>query len=170
MTKNDYEQLFVKLIAQFGVKTYSQDRVNLIFDEVKNVTSSDFDRLVRHFIGTAKSAPLVPDFRKAISDLNIKFISSYTAPIQDLSSNKLGWEYPVKVCVWANSRYFYFREGDGIHRFMIKADCQDKELLEEGRVAHDKWVPFFKKITEPGYDGSLGTYLEHMQKAVKKYG
>lgn len=170
MTKFDYERLFIKLITQFGSKAFSQDRINLIYDEVKNITSHDFERLVTYFIGHSKTAPLVPEFRKAIYDLGIKFNSEYAAPSRNISDNHPEWDYPVEHGVWANSKYFYFRQPGGKNRFMIKSDCQDHELLEKDSSSKMKWVPFFEKITRPDYDGSLGTYVEHINRAIKTYG
>lgn len=155
-------------------KAYNGDILAMVFDEVKNITSADFERLVKHLLGSYRVAPMVPDFRKAITDLAIKKtgFDNYAVSheiVKNNGSNGIDWEYPVQKGIWANSRYFFIRE-EGSHRFIIKDMCDNKELLEADKEAAKKCIPFFEKITAHDYDGKLGTYTEHYQKAIKNYG
>lgn len=124
----------MKIINQFGAKSYSQDRINLIFNEVRGISSSDFDKMILHFVGGSKAAPLVPDFRQAIRDLNIRSLGVAKEPTTQSANNSMDWEYPVKENVWANRNYFFFRGGK-YHRFLIKDMCEDRQLLEEDAIA-----------------------------------
>lgn len=156
-------------------KGYNGDLLALVFEEVKNITSQDFERLVTYLLGSCRVAPMVPDFRKAINDLAIKSIALAGNDMPAIARNNgiltgIDWEYPVKKGIWASSRYFFFRDGTDKHRFMIKSMCVDNELLEEDKEAAKKWIPFFEKITAANYDGKLGTYSEHLKKAKLNYG
>jgi hypothetical protein len=174
MNFNEFNVKMNPLINRFK-KGYNGDVLALVFEEVKNITMTDFERLVTHLLGSSRIAPMVPDFRKAINDLGVKSISlaGYDAPAIQKNNGILtgiDWEYPVKKGVWANSRYFFFRDGTDKHRFMVKSQCVDSELLELDQECRKKWVPFFEKITAPGYDGKQGSYNDHLKKALVNYG
>jgi hypothetical protein len=173
MNNQEFSAKINPLINRFN-KAYNGDVLALIFDEVKNVTSTDLERLVMYLLGSHRVAPMVPDFRKAINDLGIKkqYIAQKASDVQIILGNGSGgvdWDYPIEKGVWANSKYFIIRDG-GPHRFIIKAMCDNQDLLDKDKEAAKKWIPFFEKITDPKYKGELGTYTEHYQKAIKNYG
>lgn len=174
MNFQEFNAKMSPLINRFK-KGYNGDLLALVFEEVKNITSVDFERLVTHLLGSSRVAPMVPDFRKAINDLGIKYINHTHQENSAYAKNNgrmtgIDWEYPVRKHIWANSRYFFIREPDSAPRFIIKSLCVDDGLIQDDKDSSAKWINFFEKITSPNYDGKLGTYLEHYNKAIKNYG
>lgn len=51
-----------RLSAQFGKAAYSQGRVDLIWNEVQDMSDTWFVKTVNHFLGSSRHAPLVPEF------------------------------------------------------------------------------------------------------------
>jgi len=146
MRKDEFEQAVMKLVSQFGARNFSQERINLIFDEVKFYSISDFEHLVKHFIGNHRTAPTVQDFRKAVFDLNIKPIVKQAETSLKIISGH-GWVYPIEVGLWADHRAIFIRN-EKYPKFIMKFQCEDQDLLEKDREAEKKWVPLFDSLTD----------------------
>jgi hypothetical protein len=147
MRKDQFETTIMKLVSQFGARNFSQERINLIFDEVKYYSLLDFEQLVKHFIGNHRTAPTVQDFRKAVFDLNIKPIVKQTETSLKIVSGH-GWVYPIELGVWADNRAIFIRT-EKYPKFIMKFQCEDSELLEKDREAEKIWVTLFESLTDP---------------------
>lgn len=68
MTWEFFESEMKRMSENFGKAGYSNERVKLIWREVKDLDDNWFSRLVDSFIGDCRQAPLVPEFRNAASE------------------------------------------------------------------------------------------------------
>lgn len=80
-------------------------------------------------------------------DLNIKPIVKQAETSLKIVSGH-GWVYPIEVGVWADHRAIFIRT-EKYPKFIMKFQCEDKELLEKDREAEKKWVPLFEALTDP---------------------
>jgi ribosomal protein S27E len=67
MTPQFFEQAMKRMVDNFGKAAYSQERVQLIWREVKDLDSGWFTRTIDSFIGDCRQAPLLPEFRNAVA-------------------------------------------------------------------------------------------------------
>lgn len=63
----EFTNAMSKLINRFGVKYYNSDVLILIYQEIKVLDSKQVHNLINELLGSAHRAPLVPDFRNAVS-------------------------------------------------------------------------------------------------------
>lgn len=152
MTQIEFEQRFMKITAQFTVKAYSQDRVALIFQEVKNISAADFEKLVNHFLGNARTAPLVADFKKAIQDLGIKrFSSSVPLPEVVQIMPEQDMEYCIRENIWADRSKIMVR-GSTLRDCSViyKKDHPDHPLVIEDSQVRSERLREVKAYLEKG--------------------
>jgi hypothetical protein len=67
MTLVEFQNQMQRLIEQFGKNAYSQGRAELVWREVKDLQPRWWERTVDHLLGECRQAPLMPEFRDAIS-------------------------------------------------------------------------------------------------------
>lgn len=132
MTFQEFQASITPIVARWP-RGYSGDQLQLVHDEVKTISKPDFDRVVRHLLGISRIAPMVPDFRKAVSDLGIKpqFVPH---PIQERAisyTNRENHTYWIRENIWANDDYVYVRPLS----FIVKKFHLDHPLvLEDAEV------------------------------------
>lgn len=69
MNEIQFQYQIRRLQEQFGNQNYSQERIKLIWREVKDIEPFWFEKTVDRFIGECRQAPLLPEFRDAIAVL-----------------------------------------------------------------------------------------------------
>ncbi len=67
MENNSFKFQMERLTRHFGAKAFSIERINLILEEVKNISEKDFMEIVSDFIADSKFPPTRKDFRDAAS-------------------------------------------------------------------------------------------------------
>lgn len=163
-----FEQRFMKIITTFGAKNYSQDRVSIIFHEVKNFSASDFERVVSHLIGNQRVAPLVAEFRRTISDLGLR--PERKLEIVEATSHQVYPEnflYHLEGNAWADNYYIYLR-GTNIREcsFVVKADQPHHPLvlldeqIREQRIKEAK--EHIKNKTYPKFEESKNSEMRRL--------
>lgn len=129
MNLQDFQTAISPIVSRWP-RGYSGDQLQLIQEEVKMLSHPDFVRLVRHLLGSSRVAPMVPDFRKAITDLGLKaqrrpevvettYSSAPTEPENFL--------YHLMENFWADNKYIFIR-GDK-PSFVIKNDYPSHPLV-----------------------------------------
>ena len=68
MTYQEFKIQMDRMIQTFGKPSYNEERMKLIWQEVKDFEVSWFDLLCSKLIGENKFAPLIPEFRDACID------------------------------------------------------------------------------------------------------
>lgn len=124
MDKQIFEQRFMKIISTFGAKNYSAERVTLIFNEVKFLSISDLEKLINHMIGNQRLAPLLADFKRAMSELSLRAERRFT--VIETTATKIypeNYYYYLEENAWADNLYIYLK-GTNIRSsgFIIKSD------------------------------------------------
>ena len=80
MTHEDFMALMNELYTTFGAKAYPTARTRLIWDLTKDLTQSQFSRVITHFTMQFRQAPLPKDFLEAaIRERNAKSSRSQSA-------------------------------------------------------------------------------------------
>jgi hypothetical protein len=67
MNQSHYDREMDRLRDVFGDRAYSGERVIVIWKEVKDLSDAWFSKTIDRFIGEFRHAPLMPEFRDAIS-------------------------------------------------------------------------------------------------------
>jgi hypothetical protein len=139
MDRKVFENTLLKVVSLFGAKNYSQDRINMIFDVVKAIEPKDLERVVNHFVGNSRTAPLVKDFQLAISELGIKkrFTVVSDEPRAPHQSSEDDFVYHVRDELWANNDYVYIR-GDRPSFIIKKASPDHPYVLEANAVRSER--------------------------------
>ena len=65
LSHSDFITQMDRVIEQFGIKAFSQERSRLIFREVQDITVFQFRKICDDFLMGSKWAPLPKDFREA---------------------------------------------------------------------------------------------------------
>lgn len=162
MDRKTFEQQFTKVINLFGAKFYTQDRVNLIYDTVKHLSSDDFIRVVRHFLADARQAPLVRDFQIVIQELGLKR-ERPTVIEGELSKapGKQNWLYHVRDDIWADNDYVFIR--GALPTFIIKQDHPSNPLVIEAMSVRAERI---REILELMKKGEYPKYAVSRPKGV----
>ncbi len=152
-------------LLEKGRKTYTGSVLDLIFKEVKNLSSLDFERLVAFLNGSQRFAPLVPEFRKAIQDLGLKPDKKFQ--IVDASFTPRQTEdhvYHLRENVWANNDYILV-QGSSVKEcgFIIKADYPNNPVVEEDDKVRSS------KIQEIKNHIKNGTYPRYQQSKINEF-
>lgn len=72
MKHSNFEMQLDRLRERFGKQTYTAEFVKILWREVSNLADSDFICMVDRFIGDSRQAPIMPDFRDALSFIREK--------------------------------------------------------------------------------------------------
>lgn len=156
-------------LLEKGRKTYTGSVLDLIFAEVKNITLSDFERLVKHLNGSARFAPMVPDFRKAILELNIKPIRP-KLEIVETTAHILQPEnflYHLQGNAWADNNYIYLR-GNTIREcgFVVKMDQPHHPLVKLDEEVREQKIKeckeHLKNRTFPKFEESKNAEMRRL--------
>lgn len=168
MDKQSFEQRFMKIISTFGAKNYSQDRVSIIYSEVKNLTSDDFSRLVDHLIGSSKMAPLVPDFRRSIAELGLRAQRPRLDVIETTASivQAENFIYHLQDNAWANNTHIFTR-GPSVREcgFVLKEEHPHHPLVKLDEQVRDERL---KEIKSHLLKGTLPRFEEDKIGSLRK--
>lgn len=150
MTLLEFQSAFTPIGAKWP-RGYSGDQIQLIFDELKTLSHADFVRLVRHILGTARIAPMIPDFQKAVRDLNIHPVLHVVPQNhQAQASTDENFLYQVRENVWADNTHIFIRgERPG---FILKKDHPTNELVVLDSQVRSQKISIIKKhLTQNTY-------------------
>lgn len=166
MDKAFFESSMMKIINQFGSKSYSQDRITLIYNSMKNLSNNDFEKVVNHFVANGRNAPVLADFKTAIEDLGLILNRNESAPVRNIISTNV--IYNLEGNYWASDKYV-FNRGDK-PSFVIKQDEPNHPM-----VKLDKELGKEKKLTQVKKDfeelnkrfKNLYTEMEYINNFIK---
>jgi hypothetical protein len=128
MTLQEFEVSFNPILNRWK-RAYSGDQLQLVYEEVKTLLKTDFDRVVGNLLGSSRVQPMIPDFRKAVMDLGIRALDP---KFQTLAPNyyyrpEEDFVYHVIDNVWANNEYVFIRGDKQI--FVSKKDSPAHPLV-----------------------------------------
>lgn len=146
MTLQEFQASMVTLLNRWP-RGYSGDQLSLVYDEVKTLIKPDFDRLVRHLLGSSRVAPMVPDFRKAVQDLGIRTrpVLAEVTPAMAVPQVE-DFTYHIRDNIWANNEYIFLR-GATVRQcsFIIKSEHPDHPLVIEDKAVREGKIKEIKQ-------------------------
>jgi len=161
MNKAEFENRFHKIIAQFGSKNFSQDRVTLIYDQVKYISADDLSRVFDFLVGNSRLAPMVQDFKSTVSMLGIRSIRivSDSEPHQTHRTPP-DYVYHLEANTWASNHYIAIR-GPNVRacKFIIKSDAPDHPLvILDKEVRQEKLREIFNQVVQKTYGQKIENF------------
>lgn len=161
MTLQEFTMAMNPLLNRFK-RNYTGDVLDLIYTEVKNLTLGDFKRLVAHLNGTLRMAPMVPDVRKGIGELNIRPVVHVVPSETNYNTSRRAQDdvlYRLRDNIWANQDYIFIRGEDP--KFIIKDQHPHNPLV----VEDSQFGP--EKLKEAKDHLAKGTYSQYVSKPPK---
>jgi len=67
MTWAEFSEQMARLVAQFGKTSYSDERLKLLYRELRGTNPRVWERVVDILLGEARYAPMLPDIREHLS-------------------------------------------------------------------------------------------------------
>jgi hypothetical protein len=151
----EFQSAMVTILNRWP-RAYSGDQLSLIYDDLKTLNRPDFDRLARHLLGVSRVAPMIPEFRKALTELNIR-----TRPVLATGPERIAtpqvedFLYHVRENIWANNNFIFIRGPRPT--FIVKADHLDNELVKEAEAVKGQRIAEIKKHL------AANTYSKHVE-------
>lgn len=111
MNYQEFQTVITPIIIRWKT-AYSGDQLKLIHEALDCYGMSDFKKVVDHLLGTQRVAPMIPDFKKAFFDLNIKATLKVVSPNFQPASSPRGEEdymYHLRDNIWANNTFVFIR-------------------------------------------------------------
>lgn len=172
MEKRIFEQMFMKIINQFGARNYSQDKINLIYDEIKNITQDDFNKVLMHLIGNSRNSPNLQDFRKAIYDLGVKpkNVTSFNYEvIRAIQSDSLSdFVFPIKKNMWASKKYIFIR-GEKTHKFMLRDNDLNEEIKNEANESEQRYKTIFVNLCNKDFKNGTFEFSKLYRELLQEF-
>jgi hypothetical protein len=164
--------MFIKITTQFGAKNYSQDKINLIYDEVKNITQDDFNKVIMHLIGNSRISPNLQDFRRSISELGVRPKNNASNALESNRAVQIesitNFEFPVSKNMWANKKYIFIR-GEKYPKFMMREDIEDVALIKKVAEAESRYIPIFKNLCDQDFNNGTKKFSTYYQELLKNF-
>lgn len=144
MTLQDFQASFTPILNRWK-RGYSGDQLQIVYEEVKTLLKADFDRVVTNLLGTSRIQPMVPDFRKAVSDLGIRAVSPViqNAPLNFFHKHTEDYVYHVDGNVWANNKYVFIRSAK--QAFILIEEYPDHPYVQQAKAVKAERVVEIKK-------------------------
>jgi len=164
MTLQEFQAKLTPIITRWP-RAYSGDQLSLVYDVVKTLSVPDFERLVRHLLGSSRYAPMVPDFQKGISELSLRTKPVLATVTESISVPVVeDHTYKIRDNIWANNDYIFVR-GKTIREniFIFKSENPNHPLaLEDKKVRTER-------INEIKSHIAKNTYSQFMSEATQAY-
>ncbi len=164
--------MFMKIINQFGARNYSQDKINLIYDEVKNLTHDDFNKVLMHLIGNSRNSPNLQDFRRGISELGVRpknvTSTNYEANRAFQYDSLNDFVFPVKKNMWACKKYIFIR-GEKTHKFMLRDNDLNEEIKNEANESEQKYKTIFSNLCDKDFKNGTFNFSKTYRELLTEY-
>lgn len=164
LTLQEFQIAMTKLVQDPRFKrAYSGDVLDLIYHEVKYAKFEKFKYICDQLLGSSKTAPLVPDFKRAMQENGVKKFATQNTNYSEPTSVQSGPVYHLVDDVWATDNDIVIR--GGAPRFIIKDQAPEHPLVKlDKEVRSEKLREANKAISE----GRYGEYLKEKSQFSKE--
>lgn len=149
MTFPEFDNAMLPLKNRFKSQ-YNGDVLVSIFDAVKSLDVDDFKRIVPHLNGRVRTVPLVPEFEKAMAELNIRPQYNNVYPISHHTQEEENFLYCIREEYWADNTHIFIRGPRP--GFIIKKDHPAHPMvIEDSQVRSLRISEIKKHLTQNTY-------------------
>jgi hypothetical protein len=159
MTPEDFKAGMAKVVFHPKWKSfYTGDVLDQIFKEVNHLSVDQLRKICETFVGSARTAPLVPEFRSKLLEYGLTPKRSHERPAPYVSTAD-DLVYHLKDNIWANNEYIYIRGPKP--SFIAKKNAPDHPLVKEDA----ELGPSRRKVAKSHLDeGTYQKYVEYYSK------
>jgi len=131
MREIDFKETFGKILRRWP-KSFSEDQIDMVYNSVKDLSFSDFGKIVDRVLTTMKAAPTISEIGEIRRGMG--FISKVPLILEQKIglAKKNGRTYKIREGLSADERYVYVNRS-GNYSFIIKSDNPDHLLVLEDK-------------------------------------